>query len=93
MNARAIARHYAMLASGGAIDGVRILSAQRIDTIRTPRSIVLDEVFGGPGRFGLGYALGGDPEQGGDPAMGMRGGEFGHSGNGGRSASPTQPAS
>src|SRR5262249_21606899 len=30
MNARAIARHYAMLACGGALDGVRILSRQRI---------------------------------------------------------------
>ena len=83
MNARAIARHYAMLASGGALDGVRILSSERIDTVRTPRSIILDEVIGGPGRFGLGYALGGDPEQGGDLAMGRTGGEFGHGGKGG----------
>ena len=65
MNAQTIARHYAMLACGGALDGVRILSSERIDTVRTPRSIILDEVIGGPGRFGLGYALGGDPEQGG----------------------------
>jgi CubicO group peptidase (beta-lactamase class C family) len=83
MNARAIARHYAMLACGGALDGVHILSQERIDIIRTPRPIIHDEVFGGPGRFGLGYALGGASEEGGDRAIGETGGEFGHPGNGG----------
>jgi CubicO group peptidase (beta-lactamase class C family) len=83
MNARAIARHYAMLACGGALDGVRILAPERIDIIRAPRAIAWDEVFGGPKRVGLGYFLGGDPAEGASVAMGRTGGEFGHSGNGG----------
>jgi CubicO group peptidase (beta-lactamase class C family) len=83
MSARAIARHYAMLACGGALGGVRMLSPQRIEIVRTLRPVLRDELFGGPGRVGLGYALGGDPAQGGDAAMGSGGGEFGHGGNGG----------
>jgi CubicO group peptidase (beta-lactamase class C family) len=83
MNARAIARHYAMLACGGTLEGARMLGPERIEIARTPRPIVWDEVFGGPGRFGLGYALGGDPALGGDIAMGTDEGAFGHGGNGG----------
>jgi CubicO group peptidase (beta-lactamase class C family) len=83
MNARAIARHYSMLACGGELEGTRILSAERIDVIRELQPADRDEVFGGPSRRGLGYALGGDYEKGGDAAMGRSGGEFGHGGNGG----------
>jgi CubicO group peptidase (beta-lactamase class C family) len=83
MNARAIARHYAMLACHGALDGVRILSEARIDTIRALQVNEEDAVSGGLARRGLGYALGGDPAQGGAISMGTGGGEFGHGGNGG----------
>ncbi|HZG66668.1 MAG TPA: serine hydrolase domain-containing protein [Herpetosiphonaceae bacterium] len=68
MNARAIARHYAMLAGYGMLDGVRILSPERIDIIRASRG------------DWLGYMRGG---RGGVLAMGRSGGAFGHSGNGG----------
>ncbi len=83
MSARAIARHYAMLAGGGVLDGVRILSLERIDLARAPQTDTRDLLFKGPARKGLGYFLGGDPELGGDRSMGRTGGEFGHGGNGG----------
>ena len=44
MNARAIARHYAMLAGYGMLDGTRILSAERIEVIRTLQTEARDEV-------------------------------------------------
>lgn len=83
MNARAIARHYAMLASDGQLDGVRILSPARIDIIRTCQTEHIAGLFGTPSRFGLGYGLGGAAQEGADVAMGQGGGEFGHGGNGG----------
>ena len=83
MNARAIARLYAMLACHGRLDGVRILSAERVDLIRALQTDAHDETFGRPARKGLGYILGGDAETGGMTAMGHTGGEFGHPGNGG----------
>ena len=73
MNARAVARHYAMLAGYGMLDGVRLLSPERIDLMRAPQG----------DWFGLGYALAGDPATGGVLAMGRSGGAFGHAGNGG----------
>jgi CubicO group peptidase (beta-lactamase class C family) len=83
MSARAIARHYAMLACQGALDGTRVLSAYRVDAVRTLQSDTWDEVFGGRARRGLGYHLGGSARKGGDIAMGREGGEFGHGGRGG----------
>lgn len=83
MNARAIARHYAMLACGGSLGGVRILSSGRIEMMCALQSDGEDIVNGGRTRFGLGYMLGGDPGQGGLAEMGASGGEFGHPGNGG----------
>lgn len=83
MNARAVARHYAMLAGHGMLDGARLLSAERIDVIRALQTDDQDVVLGGQIRKGLGYFLGGDEERGGNSAMGRAGGEFGHSGNGG----------
>lgn len=82
MNARAIARHYAMLAGYGMVNHTRILSAERIDLIRAPHDAE-DEMFGGSTRFGLGYQLAGEPDKGDAPAMGNSGGAFGHGGNGG----------
>lgn len=83
MNARAIARHYAMLAQDGALDGVRILSVERCKRICALQTDAPDARSGMPRRRALGYALGGNPEQGGDIAMGRGGSEFGHAGNGG----------
>ena len=74
MNARAIARHYAMLAGSGAIDGSRLLSPERIDIIRALQTDAVDQVFGGPARKALGYQLADDP---------TRASGFGHGGNGG----------
>ena len=83
MNARAIARHYAMLAGYGTLDGVRILSPERIDLIRACQTTGVEGLFGTPSRFGLGYGLGGALAEGGDIATGHTGGEFGHGGYGG----------
>lgn len=83
MNARAIARHYAMLASGGSLDGVRILSPARVELIRALQTADHDEVLAGPVRKGMGYFLGGEATQGGNAVMGPAGGVFGHGGNGG----------
>ncbi|MCL4861628.1 MAG: beta-lactamase family protein [Caldilineaceae bacterium] len=83
MNARAIARHYAMLANDGSLDGVCILSPGRVDLIRALQTDEHDEVFGGPACKGMGYFLGGDPARGGNATMGPAEGAFGHGGNGG----------
>lgn len=83
MNARAIARHYAMLANGGALAGTRLLSQARIDLACVPRPVPNDELSGKPARMGLGYGLGGAYAEGGDEVKGLTGREFGHGGNGG----------
>ncbi len=83
MNARAIARHYAMLACHGTLDGAQLLSADRVDLIRAMQTDAIDMVFGGRARRALGYHLGGSARRGADVAMGRRGGEFGHGGKGG----------
>ena len=83
MNARAIARHYAMLAGHGVVDGTRILSSERVDEIRALQTDARDEVFSAPNRKGLGYMLGGKLEEGGTISMGSTGSEFGHGGLGG----------
>jgi len=83
MNARAIARHYAMLAQGGTLAGVRILSPERVAEARALQTDVGLEEFGGLKRRALGYTLGGETAEGGNVAMGHTGTEFGHGGNGG----------
>lgn len=83
MNARAIARHYAMLAGYGMVDDIRILSPTRIELMRTCQTTGIEGLFGAPTCFGLGYGLGGTLDQGADIAMGSTGGEFGHGGYGG----------
>ncbi len=84
MSARAIARHYAMLAAHGTLDGVRLLSPERVDLIRALQTDAVDEVLQVPIRKGLGYFLGYDAATDvGNLAMGKSGGEFGHPGNGG----------
>jgi CubicO group peptidase (beta-lactamase class C family) len=83
MSARAVARHYALLAGHGTLAGRQLLSAARVDLIRAPQTTDEDLVIGRRIRKGLGYFLGGAADQGGDISMGRTGGEFGHSGNGG----------
>lgn len=83
MNARAIARHYAMLANFGELDGARILSRERVEMIRTLQTDDLDLVADTRIRKGMGYFLGGREENGGSMAIGPNEAAFGHSGNGG----------
>lgn len=76
MTARAIARHYAALV--GAVDGVRLLPAQRIAIATELQTEAVDAVIGAPIRKALGYFLGG-------PLSPMSGriSAFGHPGAGG----------
>lgn len=83
MSARAIARHYAMLAERGTLDGVRILSPERIDTMRALQTDAYDLVAGRRIRKGMGYQLGGETADGAESEMGRSGREFGHTGLGG----------
>lgn len=77
MNAHAIARHYAMLANFGELDGIRLLSRERVEFIRQPQSEKWDLVLQKKYRKALGYFLGGHPDAGGDTRLGRKGGEFG----------------
>jgi CubicO group peptidase (beta-lactamase class C family) len=72
-----------MLASHGELDGVRILSSEQVDVIRTLQTDARDEVLGYRVRKALGYFLGGDVSRGGIIPMGTSGNEFGHTGAGG----------
>jgi CubicO group peptidase (beta-lactamase class C family) len=66
MNARSLARHYAVLAGGGELDGVRLLTPDRIAVATRIESDqgadpVLAGVMDWRPRWGLGYSLGGAP--------------------------------
>src|SRR5687768_12567212 len=69
-SARAIARMYAALL--GEVDGVRLLSPERLAEVTAVSSSGIDEVFGMPTRWSLGYAIGlpGGPR---DTAFGVGG--------------------
>lgn len=56
-NARSLARAQAIVANGGEVDGVRLLSSSTIDTIFDEQAHGVDLVLGLPVRFGIGYAL------------------------------------
>ncbi|MFG2071352.1 serine hydrolase domain-containing protein [Nonomuraea maritima] len=56
-SARAIARMYAALL--GEVDGVRLISPERLREATTVVSDGIDEVFGMPTTWGLGYGIGG----------------------------------
>jgi CubicO group peptidase (beta-lactamase class C family) len=77
MKARSLARHYAMLAAGGELDGVRILSPERIRIATELQSFELDEVYRVRVRRSLGYRLGSDTGPNAGPTA------FGHVGGGG----------
>lgn len=76
--ALAIARLYGALARGGELDGVRVLSRERIDDAREERSRGLDAVLGVDTRFGSGFMLTQPGE-----AFGPNASAFGHTGAGG----------
>lgn len=77
MNARAIARHYAVLACG-VVDGVHLLSPECIQRALALQTEDVDLVLGVAVRKGLGYVLGGPLSP-----MGARITAFGHPGAGG----------
>lgn len=77
MNARAIARHYAALLESG-VDGVRLLSAERIAQATTLQTEAEDLVLRYPLPKALGYFLGGRRAR-----VGRRRVVFGHEGAGG----------
>ncbi len=56
-NARSVARIQAVVANGGEVDGVRLLSPETIALIFHEQSNGIDLVIGMPVRFGIGYAL------------------------------------
>ncbi|PTB38783.1 uncharacterized protein TrAFT101_006813 [Trichoderma asperellum] len=58
-NARALNRIYSVLALGGGVDGVQLLSQKTIDLIFQKQSDGIDLVMGQPVSFGIGYGLGG----------------------------------
>jgi len=76
-SARGLARMYAALANGGELDGVTLMSPERVATVAAVAFDGVDESFGQPVRRGLGYVLG----ETGKP-IGVRG-AFGHKGSGG----------
>jgi len=72
VSARALARMYA--APLGEVDGVRLISADRLRDAATVSSAGPDQVYGDETRFGLGYALGSPwDEHGSAAAFGMAG--------------------
>jgi len=70
VSARAIARMYAALL--GEVDGVRLLTPERLAEVTAVSSRGTDEVFGNPTTWALGYAIGlpGGPR---DTAFGLGG--------------------
>ena len=83
MNARSAARFFAMLANGGELDGVRLLSEDRVRTFNIPRPpSSYDPVLGGTPDNGTigGFHLPGSPGMG---PVGNRPHVFGHNAAGG----------
>ena len=78
MSARAVARMYAALL--GEVDGVRLISPQRLREVSAVAISGVDEVFGNPVQAALGYFVGGPgPQTQGIPTMfgvGGAGGTF-----------------
>ena len=55
-SARAIARMYAALL--GEVDGIRLISPERLREVTAVASSGVDEIFGMPTKWGLGYSIG-----------------------------------
>ncbi len=56
-NARSVARIQSVVANGGTVDGVELLSPATIQMIFEEQANGIDQVLGLPVRFGMGYAL------------------------------------
>ena len=56
-NARSVARVQAIVANGGQVDDVTLLSPETIDQIFDEQAYGTDQVLGLPVRFGMGYAM------------------------------------
>jgi CubicO group peptidase (beta-lactamase class C family) len=56
-NARSVARIHSMLACGGEVDGIRILSEEIVERILEEQTAGTDKVLGVPLRFGMGFGL------------------------------------
>jgi CubicO group peptidase (beta-lactamase class C family) len=82
MNARSLARHYACLAAGGELDGVFLLSPERIRLATALQTDAEDELYRVRVKRGLGYRLGNDTGAGAGPSA------FGHVGGGYAYADP-----
>ncbi|WP_420612516.1 serine hydrolase domain-containing protein [Candidatus Spongiisocius sp.] len=54
-DARSVARMYAMLAGGGVLDGVRIVSEESVAAHTAEQARGIDAIFGGTSRVALGY--------------------------------------
>jgi CubicO group peptidase (beta-lactamase class C family) len=85
--ARALAKMYGALANGGEIDGVRLVSPERIAAMQVCRTAEVDRVLMIPIRKNTGFFLGGlGPDLEGNLVhgpMGARQTAFGHPGAGG----------
>ncbi|OAI40904.1 hypothetical protein AYO38_04855 [bacterium SCGC AG-212-C10] len=81
-SARALAKMYGALANGGEIDGVRLVSAERIPLMQTVYTEAVDRVIMMPLAKGAGYFMGG-AVNGKHGATGPRRTAFGHPGAGG----------
>jgi CubicO group peptidase (beta-lactamase class C family) len=81
-SARALARMYAALANGGAIDGVRLVAPERIPAMQALQTDSVDVVLGAPIRKAAGFFLGNETDGVHGP-MGPRKSAFGHPGAGG----------
>ena len=83
--ARALARMYGALANGGAVDGVRLVSPERIAHMQRIMTEDRDRVLAMPMRKGIGLWMGG-VTNGVVSVFGPRTTAFGHSGAGGSTA-------
>jgi CubicO group peptidase (beta-lactamase class C family) len=75
--AHALAKMYGALANGGIVDGVRLVSLERIGYMQKQMTWS-DDLIAGPGRKSIGFFLGSPSE-----IYGPRGTAFGHGGAGG----------
>jgi CubicO group peptidase (beta-lactamase class C family) len=77
-NARAVARVYELLASGGGLDGVRLVDPTILAAATTELAVGPDRILGRTSRFGFGFQLT-QPER----PLGPGAAGFGHFGAGG----------
>jgi CubicO group peptidase (beta-lactamase class C family) len=82
-NAKSCARVYAMCAQGGELDGVRLLSEQRIRLFSAPRPLGWDLVLGDHTRMGIAGFWIANPSEGTASPIGSSLSAFGHNGAGG----------